>query len=139
MSKVSQQVEIASPGQVADAYLAHARCKSAATQWAVDAVFDITYAERWEELWSVVLSIARREEQIEVEALAFIAAGPLEDLICKAGPAFIDRVVHEAKFNKQFGRLLTGVWLRSADPMVREHVTKFCRAFSDPIDGVYAF
>jgi len=132
-------MQAASPGQIADAYLAHSRHKSAATQWAFDGVLDITYAERWEELWNVILAIAKREEQIEVEALAFIAAGPLEDLVCKAGLAFIDRVEHEAKFDRQFGRLLTGVWLRGADPIVRERVVKFCRAFPDPIDGAYAF
>ena len=132
-------MEARSSGQVADAYLAHARHKAASTQWSVAAVIDLTYEDRWEELWNVVLAIARREEQIEVEALAFIAAGPLEDLICKAGPAFIDRVEHEAKFNRQFGRLLTGVWLQRADPKVRERVVKFCRAFPNPIDGAYAF
>ena len=100
---------------------------------------DFTYEERWEELWNVLLAIARREEQIEVEALAFIAAGPLEDLICKAGPTFIDRIEREAKFNAQFGRLLTGVWPGRADPSVRERVVRFCRAFPNPIDGAYAF
>jgi len=100
---------------------------------------DLTYEERWEDLWAMLLAIARREEQIEAEALAFVAAGPLEDLTCKAGPAFIDRIEHEAKFNAQFGRLLTGVWLSRADPSVRERVVKFCRAFSRPIDGSYAF
>ena len=132
-------MEAVSSGQVADAYLAHARRRSASTQWAADAVIELTLAKRWEELWDVVLCIARREEVIEAEALAFVAAGPLEDLVCKAGPAFIDRVEHEAKFNKQFGRLLTGVWLRSADPVVRERVVRFCRAFPEPIDGVYSF
>jgi len=128
-----------SPAQVGEAYLAHARRQSAATEWAVEAVSDIVYAEHWEALWNVVLSIARREDPIEVEALAFVAAGPLEDLVCKAGPAFIDRVEHEAKFNRQFARLLTGVWVRNADPAVRERILKFCRAFPDPIDGTYRF
>jgi hypothetical protein len=132
-------METPSPLQIAEAYLAHARHKSSSTEWAVAAVFDITCAKRWDELWNVLLCIARREEQIEVEALAFIAAGPLEDLVCKAGPTFIDRVEREATFNKQFGRLLTGTWLRRADPLVRERVVKFCRAFPDPIDGTYAF
>jgi hypothetical protein len=132
-------VKTDSIAQVAEAYLAHARHKAASTQWAVDAVLEITLEKHWEELWNVLLSIVRREEQIEVEALAFIAAGPLEDLICKAGLPFIDRVEHEAKFNAQFGRLLTGVWLRSADPVVRERIVKFCRAFPKPIDGAYAF
>jgi len=132
-------VEASSTEQLADAYLAYAQHQSDATRWAADVVFDITFECRWEELWNVLLAIARREEQIDVQALAFIAAGPLEDLICKAGPSFIDRVEREAKFNKQFGRLLTGVWLRHADSAVRERVVKFCRAFSDPIDGVYGF
>lgn len=130
---------MANPLQIADAYLSHFRHKDVDTEWALAMVQDLALDGRWEELWEIVLALARREEEVEVEALAYVAAGPLEDIICKAGPEFIDRVEHEAKFNRQFGRLLTGVWPRRADPAVRERVVKFCRAFSQPIDEQYAF
>ena len=81
-----------------------------------------------------MLAIATREEELGTEVLAYVAAGPLEDLVCRAGPDFIDRIEHEAKFNRQFGRMLTGVWLNGADPAVRERVEQFCQAFPHPID-----
>ena len=87
----------------------------------------------------MLLEISRRETPIDVHCLAVIAAGPCEDLICKAGPLYIDRVIAEAKCNPRFGRILTGVWGRRADPAVWARVVQFCRAFSDPIDGKYAF
>jgi hypothetical protein len=125
--------------EIADAYVVHFRTKSESTEWANEAVLDFTLHKQWEEAWQVVLAIARSESELETEVLAFVAAGPLEDIICKAGPEFIDRVEHEAKFNRQFGRLLTGVWPTRAQPAVRERVVKFCRAFPSPIDEQYAF
>ena len=124
---------------IADAYLSHFRDKSPATEWALDTLQDFTLHQRWEEVWQVLLAIARGEKELEPEALAYVAAGPLEDIICRAGPEFIDRVEHEAKFNRQFGRLLTGVWPTRAHAAVRERVVKFCRAFPNPIDGQYSF
>ncbi len=100
---------------------------------------DLSRNGPWEELWEILLTVTRRDEIIDTERLAYIAAGPLEDLICKAGPEYVDRVEREAKFNRQFGKLLTGVWLRSAKPEVRDRVVKFCRAFADPIDGQYRY
>ena|SRR5215471_10749189 len=125
--------------EVADAYLSHFRKKSQATEWALDSVQDFTLHKRWDNLWQVILAIARRDEQLETEVLAYVAAGPLEDIICHAGPEFIDRVEHEAKFNRQFGRMLTGVWPSRAQAPIRERVVKFCRAFPNPIDTQYAF
>jgi hypothetical protein len=62
-----------------------------------------------------------------------------EDLVCKAGPDFIDRIEREAKVNRRFGYLLTGVWPTDAAPEIRDRVLKFCRAFPDPMDGTYRF
>jgi hypothetical protein len=125
--------------EIADAYVAHFRNKSDSTEWANDLVLDLAFSKRWEQAWHVVLAISRCETELETEVLAFVAAGPLEDIICKAGPEFIDRVEHEAKFNRQFGRLLTGVWPTRAQPAIRERIVRFCRAFPNPIDEQYAF
>jgi hypothetical protein len=128
--------------EIAEAYLEEARIPhrelgklgSATTQ-----IIDLTYDGRWEDIWSILVTITQREEVIDNERLAFIAAGPLEDLICKAGPEFIERIEHEAKFNRQFAKMLTGVWLNSARPDIRERVVKFCRAFNDPLDAQYRY
>lgn len=130
---------MADPLQIADAYLTHHRQRSADTEWALDLVQDLTLKECWETLWDVVLAVARREAELEVDALAYVAAGPLEDIICKAGPDFIERIEQEAKFNRQFGRMLTGAWLYGAHPAVRDRVVKLCRAFPRPIDEPYRF
>lgn len=123
--------------EIAAAYLAYAKDQGEANQWAADSVMDLTYEDRWDDLWDIILAMSRDPADVDVGALAFVAAGPVEDLICKAGPAYIDRILHEAKSNARLGRLLTGVWLRRADPAVRERLVAFCRAFPDPIDGEY--
>jgi hypothetical protein len=125
--------------EIADAYLEEARGPKPALGWATKHVMDLSLDAGWEELWQVLLAITRRDEVIDVKRLAYISAGPLEDLVCKAGSEYIDRIEHEAKFNRQFGKLLTGVWPRSAIPEVRERVLQFCRAFPDPIDGEYRY
>lgn len=125
--------------EIAAAYLAYSKNEGKANWWAVEAVSDLKFEGRWDDLWEVILAMARSEDDIEVETLAVIAAGPVEDLICKAGPAFIDRILHEATFNHRLARLLTGVWPYGVEPAVRERVVTFCRAFPDPIDDVYGF
>lgn len=130
-----------SPEEIADAYLEESLNleNRKSLGWATNLVMDLSLEHAWQELWSILLAVTRRDEDIDTERLAYISAGPLEDLICKAGPEFIDRVEHEAKFNRQFGKLLTGVWLQRAEPDVRDRVLKFCRAFPDPIDGEYPY
>ncbi len=123
--------------EIAAVYLAFARDQSEADRWVFGHVWDMKYEGRWDDLWEVILAMSRDPVEMEAGPLSIIAAGPLEDLICEAGPTFIDRVMHEAKFNRRFGRLLTGVWLQGAEPIVRERIVTFCRAFPDPIDGVY--
>lgn len=125
--------------EIAEAYVSHFRDQSEATRWAFAEVLDFTLENRWNEAWQVLLAIARSEEKLETGVVACVAAGLLEDIVCKAGPEFIDRIEHEAKFNHQFGRMLTGVWPNGAEPTVRERVVKFCRAFPNPIDEQYAF
>lgn len=125
--------------EIADAYLDHLMTRSPDSQWAVDRVIDLKYESRWDVIWEVVLTIARREEEIPVEALAVVAAGPLEDLICSVGPEYIDRIEHEAKVNRRLGYLLTGVWPTSARPEIRDRVVAFCREFPEPMDGTYGF
>ena len=131
-----------SPIDIANAYLREAALTVNGGRelgWATSFVMDLPLEQSWEHLWTILLAIVRREEEIDTDRLAYISAGPLEDLICKAGPEFIDRIEHEAKFNRQFGKLLTGVWLSHAEPEVRDRVLKFCRAFPDPIDGDYRY
>jgi hypothetical protein len=42
--------------------------------------------------------------------LASVAAGPLEDLLCRHPSAFIDRVETRGKQDAHFRRAVSGVW-----------------------------
>ena len=82
--------------EIAAAYLAYAKDQGEANQWAADSVMDLTYEDRWDDLWDIVLAMSRDPADVDLGALAFVAAGPVEDLICQAGPAYIDRILHES-------------------------------------------
>jgi len=70
--------------------------------------FDWAVSDYPELAWEAILDAM---EQPRMEAhLAKLAAGPLEDLLAKHGPTFIDRVELLAKSNKKFAWLLGGVW-----------------------------
>jgi hypothetical protein len=61
-----------------------------------------------ERAWAVVQELVRRATRDEV--LAYIAAGPLENLLCEHAHAFIDRVEVVAGRDAHFRRALSGVW-----------------------------
>jgi hypothetical protein len=58
--------------------------------------------------WTLIQELVRRATQDEV--LAFIAAGPLEELICRHPYMFIDRVESLARSDPHFRWALSGVW-----------------------------
>ena len=58
--------------------------------------------------WQVIQALVRR--CIRDEVLAYIAAGPLEDLLCAHPLVFIDRVESLARTDLHFRRALSGVW-----------------------------
>jgi Family of unknown function (DUF6869) len=61
-----------------------------------------------ETAWSIIQELVRRATRDEV--LAYIAAGPLENLLCNHPRAFIDRVEDLAAQDAHFRRALSGVW-----------------------------
>ncbi len=64
-----------------------------------------------EEAWLIILAI--KEQAISEDAIALLAAGPMEDLLAHHGNAFIERVEAEARRNPRFNNLLGGVWRSS--------------------------
>ena len=58
--------------------------------------------------WDVVQELVRRAARDEV--LAYVAAGPLENLLCNHPYAVIDRVEALAAQDAHFRRALSGVW-----------------------------
>jgi hypothetical protein len=75
--------------------------------WAFDDVCDLLSQDP-ERLWRITLCMISRTS--DETTLAYIAAGPLEDIIAKHGSVFIDRVELIAKNDPQFFRALKHVW-----------------------------
>lgn len=61
-----------------------------------------------EKLWAVILEIYGRPEA--KAHFGILAAGPLEDLLGRHGPSFIERIETLAKQDHEFAHLLGGVW-----------------------------
>lgn len=70
--------------------------------------FDWAVQDYPELAWQAIVTAL---EQPRMEAhLGLLAAGPLEDLLSKHGPAFIDRVEALARADPKFAWVLGGVW-----------------------------
>jgi hypothetical protein len=61
-----------------------------------------------ENAWPIVLALV--QDAPDEEAPAYVAAGPLEDLIRQRGAQFGDRVVEQARQDERFREALLGVW-----------------------------
>jgi hypothetical protein len=61
-------------------------------------------AEAWE-VTRILVETAPSDE-----ALAYVAAGPLEELLNKHGPVLIDRIEEESRENARLQLALSGVW-----------------------------
>lgn len=76
--------------------------------WAVDRFMGAMTPDMAENCWLAILRILELAPPNEV--LDVLAAGPLEDLIGKQGPLFIERIEQRARQDKAFRDLLGGVW-----------------------------
>ena len=63
---------------------------------------------RVDQAWALVLALVERAP--DDEALAFVAAGPLEDIVRRHGDEFADRIVDRARQDSKFRSALKGVW-----------------------------
>lgn len=75
--------------------------------WAFDKIWDLS-RKNPQLCWEIILEILGHD--IGDRVLSNLAAGPLEDLLVKHGPAFIDRVEAQAREDERFRTLLGGVW-----------------------------
>ena len=76
--------------------------------WAIEQVMDWALDREGEQLWQFITAAYKRD--LSDKAIGLLAAGPLEDLLAKQGPEFIDRVEELARKDPQFNYLLGGVW-----------------------------
>ena len=89
-------------------------------QWAMDQVLDWSLDRQGEHLWRFILAAYKRD--LSDETNAFLAAGPLEDLLAKQGPDFIERVEELARKDPKFNYLLGGVWRNTMTDEVWQRV-----------------
>lgn len=69
-----------------------------------------------ETAWQVIDLIWRGEQDDRI--LADLAAGPVEDLLVRHGPAFIERICLTARREPVFRKMLGGVWRNAmAEPV----------------------
>ena len=90
--------------------------------WAMDQVTDWTYDGPYEQLWQFITVAYKRN--LSDRAIASLAAGPLEDLLAKQGPEFIERVEELARTDPKFNGLLGGVWRNTITDEIWQRVQK---------------
>jgi hypothetical protein len=105
-------------GELVTAYLAHARSASSGNSdsgldWATDEVEALVRRDP-DSAWPLMLEMIRLADNDQV--LAYIAAGPLENLVVLHGPHVIDRIEAWAAADGKFRRALTGVWVEGFVP-----------------------
>ena len=88
--------------------------------WAVSQVMDWHVDGEADLLWAFILVAYKRN--ISDRVVSVLAAGPLEDLLAKHGPIFIERVEQLARQDPTFNSLLGGVWQNTMPDEVWERV-----------------
>jgi hypothetical protein len=88
-----------------------------ASQWAMEAVDELV-RNNPDSAWSIIVKVIAGAEDDRV--LAFVAAGPLENLLETHGTRVMKYVEELAKSDRKFRRALTGVWLSSPSDMARK-------------------
>lgn len=76
--------------------------------WAIELVLDWMLEGEGDRLWPFILETYKHD--LSEDIMAVLAAGPLEDLLAKCGPEYIDRVEELARKDPRFNELLGGVW-----------------------------
>ena len=89
--------------------------------WQLDQMVDNDPVTAWDLIQKLV------EKAPTDSLLALIAAGPLENLLWKHGPEFIDDVEITARQNPKFRKCLRAVWgANSMKPEIWKRVDKAC-------------
>jgi len=83
-------------------------------------VSDWSYHREGEHVWQFITATYKRD--LPDKVFASLAAGPLEDLLAKQGPEFIERVEELARKDPKFNHLLGGVWRNAMTDEVWQRV-----------------
>ncbi|HHL31133.1 MAG TPA: hypothetical protein ENJ41_01015 [Oceanospirillales bacterium] len=87
--------------------------------WAIEYVIELAYKSNYDELWKFIKHTYQQD--ILQKIISILAAGPMEDLLLKAGEQYIDDIKELARKYPKFNYLLGGVWQNyiSADVWMR--------------------
>jgi|SRR5436190_8724115 len=100
--------------ELVEGYLAHAatvtRDGTDAEHFEAYEQLDDLVNEDPERAWPIICEIVRRITPADEDILAYVAAGPLEDLLARHPYAFIDRIEELSKRDTHFRRAVSGVW-----------------------------
>jgi hypothetical protein len=102
------------PEKLANAYLLFFESKKEADRWAWNEVDDLVRRDP-DRGWEITCLLVNKANSDE--ALGFVAAGPLEDLLRKHGPAVIDRIEAASHEDARLQIALSGVWIRPENPI----------------------
>ncbi|HEY0702487.1 MAG TPA: hypothetical protein VGD60_06950 [Candidatus Acidoferrales bacterium] len=100
--------------ELAIAYLHYFETKRKEDRWAWAEVDDLVRRDP-QNGWEVTRILVNRSTS--EEALGFVAAGPLEDLLKKHGSALIDRIEDECRENDRLRVALSGVSIGADKPV----------------------
>jgi hypothetical protein len=100
--------------EIISGYLAHAKTTTRdgtdAENFDANEELDDLVTDEPERAWPLICEVIRRISPQDEDILAYVAAGPLEDLLVRHPYAFIDRIESLAKNDAHFRRAVSGVW-----------------------------
>lgn len=95
------------------------------SEWVCDCVYELVYEHPNIAFDFVLTALDYFSEDRDI---AFLAAGPLEDLVTKHGPLLIERIETAARQDRRFRYLLSGIWGKDhTDPEVWRRIQKFLK------------
>jgi hypothetical protein len=100
------------PKELAEAYLRNHKAGNFEDFWAFEEVSEIVRhdPETGWEVTTILLEMAATDE-----VLAYVAAGPVEDLLTKHGPIVIDRLESLARGDERIQLAVSGAWIKPSD------------------------
>lgn len=111
MTEDESQIE---PKAIADAWVVYWKAdenspEREANDWVSFLLFEsVTVDNKPDLVWQFILEVYRRD--LNDELISVLAAGPLEDLLVRYGPDYIDRIETLARQDLKFNHILGGVW-----------------------------
>ena len=80
-----------------------------ANKWADSLLFELlTVDDKPELVWQFILEACKRD--LSDKLISLLGAGPVEDLLARYGPDYIERIETLARQNPKFNHVLGGVW-----------------------------